>query len=81
MDTLFQWNCQEINAKWEELQHVIALWNPVCVCLQEIMARENRSISLRGVQNRAHYGNFDNGPHGGVAMMACRDIPIQAIHL
>ena len=45
------------------------------------MTRENRPISLRGFQVQAHYGTFDNGPHGGVAVMVRQDIPFQAIHL
>lgn len=81
LDSLIQWNRQGIHAKWKELQHRIVSCNPVCVCLQEIMAREYHPIALWGFQAQAHFGTCDNGPHGVVAVMIHKDIPFQVIHL
>ena len=81
METLLQWNCQGIHAKWEELQLLVSSCNPVCICLQEIMSGESTSISLRGYQVHAHYGTFDARPHGGVAVMVRQDVPCRPIIL
>nr|BDT63038.1 MAG: hypothetical protein [Trachysalambria curvirostris nimavirus] len=81
MDTIMQWNCQGVHAKWEELQHLLASCNPVCVCLQEIISRENQSISLRGYQTWAHFGSNNGRPHGGAAVMVRHDIPVHAVDL
>lgn len=44
MTSLMQWNCQGILTKWEELQHDMASFNPVCLCLQEITTKESNKL-------------------------------------
>src|SRR5208282_6524281 len=82
MANIIQWNCRGLRANYNELDLLLSRWQPVAVCLQEIIVPESFT------NNNRHYSLFKkcatdtNGqPIGGVGILVNKRIPHSEIKI
>ena len=82
MANIIQWNCRGLRANYNELDLLLSRWQPVAVCLQEIIVPDSFT------NNNRHYSLFKrcstgtNGqPIGGVGILVNKRIPHSEIKI
>ena len=46
-NSFIQWNCRGFRNKLEEIQLFIKNHNPIAICLQETLLKDNESLSIK----------------------------------
>ena len=73
-NTIFQWNCQGLRARKEEVVYIIDTFKPLAFAFQETML-SNDSFSLPGYITYNKKGHYNRKPHGGAAISIHHSLP------
>ena len=74
--TIVQWNCRGFWNNFEEIKSILALKEPVLLCLQETYLKASAKCSLKGYAENSTYSTARDGrPIGGTSVFIRRDIP------
>ena len=70
---IMQWNCRGIYSNYEELQHLLANFQPACICLQELILGQRDPPKPSGY--RVYTSPRQNMGRGGAAILAKNSLP------
>ena len=80
-NSFIQWNCRGFRNKLEEIQLFIKNHNPIAICLQETLLKDNESLSIKNHHLQLH-STIDNGKvSGGVCILVRNDIPNSEVQI
>ena len=79
---IIQWNCRGLRNKIDDIQILIKEHNPIALCIQETLLKQDESLSIK------NYTNYNLTPpiinckvSGGVCVLVRNDIPHTEIQL
>ena len=78
-----QWNCRGIRANYEELELLVAKYNPVALCLQELQVSDTYTPNneLYNLISKLPHIPTGHRPHGGAGILIRKDLPHSVIPL
>ena len=75
-NSFIQWNCRGFRNKLEEIQLFIKNYNPIAICLQETLLKDNENLSIKNYTTYNYTPPIANGKvSGGVCILVRNDIP------
>ena len=80
---IIQWNCRGFRANFNEINLLINTFEPVAVCLQELLLSDSYVFSNRSYDlvSSLPQKNNNNRPHGGAGILVRKTIPHSVIPL
>lgn len=80
--TIMQWNCRGFYANLEEIKSLMALKDPLVLCLQETYLKPSDSCSLRDFACKSTFSTASDGrPIGGSSVFVRHSVPHSFISL
>ena len=78
-----QWNCRGIRANYEELELLVAKYNPVALCLQELQVSDTYTPNneLYNLITKLPHIPTGHRPHGGAGILIRKDLSHSVIPL
>ena len=81
-NSFIQWNCRGFRNKLEEIQLFIKNYNPIAICLQETLLKDNESLSIKNYTTYNYTPPIANGKvSGGVCILVRNDIPHSEVQI
>ena len=81
-DSFIQWNCRGFRNKFDEMQLLINNHNPIAICLQETLLKDNESLSIKNYTTYNYTPPIANGKvSGGVCILVRNDIPHSEVQI
>ena len=81
-NSFIQWNCRGFRNKLEEIQLFIKNHNPIAICLQETLLKDNESLSIKNYTTYNYTPPIANGKvSGGVCILVRNDIPHSEVQI
>ena len=77
---LIQWNCRGIKSKHEELQLLIAEYNPSLILLQETKLNQDKYI-LNTKYDVHNFRNMEQPQQGGVAIAVQKNVNYKLLNI